>query len=34
VADLGCSGAILGRAIYEGRIHLAEAIAVAASLSR
>jgi phosphoribosylformimino-5-aminoimidazole carboxamide ribotide isomerase len=26
VRDLGCAGAIVGRAIYEGRIDLAEAI--------
>ena len=33
VADLGCKGAILGRAIYEGRIDLREAIEIAASFS-
>jgi phosphoribosylformimino-5-aminoimidazole carboxamide ribotide isomerase len=27
VRDLGCSGAIVGRALYEGRLDLAEAIA-------
>jgi phosphoribosylformimino-5-aminoimidazole carboxamide ribotide isomerase len=31
VADLGCVGAIVGRAIYEGRIDLREAIEVAAT---
>lgn len=33
VADLGCEGAILGRAIYEGRIDLREALEVAATLN-
>ncbi len=33
VADLGCEGAILGRAIYEGRIDLREAMEVAATLN-
>lgn len=32
VADLGCEGAILGRAIYEGRIDLREAMEVAATI--
>jgi phosphoribosylformimino-5-aminoimidazole carboxamide ribotide isomerase len=31
VADLGCVGAIVGRAIYEGRIELPEAVALAAT---
>jgi phosphoribosylformimino-5-aminoimidazole carboxamide ribotide isomerase len=31
IADLGCVGAIVGRAIYEGRIDLAEAIRMAAT---
>jgi phosphoribosylformimino-5-aminoimidazole carboxamide ribotide isomerase len=30
VRDLGCSGAIVGRALYEGRVDLAEAIAALA----
>jgi phosphoribosylformimino-5-aminoimidazole carboxamide ribotide isomerase len=29
VRDLGCTGAIVGRAIYEGRLDLAEALALA-----
>jgi phosphoribosylformimino-5-aminoimidazole carboxamide ribotide isomerase len=33
VAELGCAGVILGRAIYEGRLDLREAIEVAAGLS-
>jgi phosphoribosylformimino-5-aminoimidazole carboxamide ribotide isomerase len=33
VADLGCAGAIVGRAIYEGRIDLGEALLLAASLA-
>jgi phosphoribosylformimino-5-aminoimidazole carboxamide ribotide isomerase len=33
VADLGCVGAIVGRAIYEGRIELPEAIALAATFA-
>ena len=32
VAALGCDGAIVGRAIYEGRLELREAIEVAATL--
>ena len=32
VADLGCGGAIVGRAIYEGRIDLGEALLLAESL--
>jgi phosphoribosylformimino-5-aminoimidazole carboxamide ribotide isomerase len=31
VRDLGCSGAIIGRAIYEGRIDLSEALAITAA---
>ena len=31
VADLGCDGAIVGRAIYEGRLDLREAMEVAAT---
>jgi phosphoribosylformimino-5-aminoimidazole carboxamide ribotide isomerase len=31
VRDLGCSGAIVGRAIYEGRLRLDEALGVEAS---
>jgi phosphoribosylformimino-5-aminoimidazole carboxamide ribotide isomerase len=31
VAELGCDGAIVGRALYEGRIDLGEAVAVALS---
>jgi phosphoribosylformimino-5-aminoimidazole carboxamide ribotide isomerase len=27
VRDLGCTGAIVGRALYEGRLDLAEAVA-------
>ena len=27
VRDLGCAGAIVGRALYEGRVDLAEAVA-------
>ena len=30
VRDLGCVGAIVGRAIYEGRFDLAEAVAALA----
>jgi phosphoribosylformimino-5-aminoimidazole carboxamide ribotide isomerase len=30
VRDLGCCGAIVGRALYEGRLELADALAVAA----
>jgi phosphoribosylformimino-5-aminoimidazole carboxamide ribotide isomerase len=33
VADLGCTGAIVGRALYEGRIDLREAIEVAAAIA-
>jgi phosphoribosylformimino-5-aminoimidazole carboxamide ribotide isomerase len=33
VAALGCRGAIVGRALYEGRLDLAEAIAWAARLN-
>lgn len=33
VADLGCAGAIVGRALYEGRIDLREAIEVAATVA-
>ena len=32
VAEVGCSGAIVGRALYDGRIDLAEALVSAASL--
>ena len=32
VAELGCQGAIVGRAIYEGRIDVAEAVRLAATL--
>ena len=31
VAELGCEGAIVGRALYEGRINLEEALDVAAT---
>ncbi|MFM8594200.1 MAG: 1-(5-phosphoribosyl)-5-[(5-phosphoribosylamino)methylideneamino]imidazole-4-carboxamide isomerase [Chloroflexota bacterium] len=31
--DAGIGGAIVGRAIYDGRVHLAEAIALASALS-
>ncbi len=30
VRELGCAGAIVGRAIYEGRLDLAEAVRAAA----
>jgi len=33
VAELGCSGAIVGRAIYEGRVDLREAVVVAADFA-
>jgi phosphoribosylformimino-5-aminoimidazole carboxamide ribotide isomerase len=33
VAELGCAGAIVGRALYEGRIELPEAVALAATFS-
>jgi len=33
VAELGCVGAIVGRALYEGRIELREAIEVAATFA-
>jgi len=34
VCDTGCDGAIIGRAIYEGRIDLRDAVAIAASTRR
>ena len=33
VADLGCAGAIVGRALYEGRIDLRDAIELAATVA-
>jgi phosphoribosylformimino-5-aminoimidazole carboxamide ribotide isomerase len=33
VHSIGCSGAIVGRALYEGRLDLAEAIAAVRDIS-